>query len=239
MLTKKEKKQGGFMNASQASLTEHGVVPERGPDARDRILSAAESLFAVRGFEGVSTTQIAKVAGITQPLIHYHFKNKEALWKATVARLFGQLSHEFSDELKGLQKVDKRRYLVEMIRCYVSFVARYPQFGRFILREGVQDSSRLDWMVEEWLKPLLKQFHDVYSEGVDEGWVKDLPFPQVMMLITGSASHFFSLAPLVKSLYEVDSTSPDQVLAHSDTVVEMAVSVLLGEPVRTVQAMTI
>ena len=227
------------MNASEASLTDHDLVPERGPDARDRILSAAESLFAVRGFEGVSTTQIAKVAGITQPLIHYHFKNKEALWKATVARLFGQLSQEFSSELTGLQKLDKRRFLVEMIRCYVSFVARYPQFGQFILREGVQDSGRLDWMVEEWIRPLLKQFHDVYVEGVQEGWVKDIPFPQVMMLITGSASHFFSLSPLVRSLYQVDASSPDQVLAHSDAVVEMAVSVLLGEPVPSAQAMPI
>ncbi|RLT93289.1 MAG: TetR/AcrR family transcriptional regulator, partial [Ketobacter sp.] len=65
---------------------ESGFSIERGPDARERILAAAESLFAVRGFEGVSTTQIAKVAGITQPLIHYHFKNKEALWKATISR---------------------------------------------------------------------------------------------------------------------------------------------------------
>lgn len=227
------------MCASEASSTEHGEKSDRSPDARDRILSAAETLFAIRGFEGVSTTQIAKVAGITQPLIHYHFKNKEALWKATVSRLFSQLSHEFATELKGLQQHDKRRYLIEMIRCYVSFVARYPQFGRFMLREGSQDSERLDWMVEEWIKPLLKQFHDVYVEGGEEGWVKDVPFPQVMMLITGSASHFFSLSPLVKSLYGVDSTSPEQVLVHSDAVVDMAVNVLLGEPVQATESLAV
>jgi|SRR5690606_11059247 len=227
------------MNASEAALIDHGLASERGPDARDRILSAAESLFALRGFEGVSTTQIAKVAGITQPLIHYHFKNKEALWKATVARLFSKLSIEMADEIRSLQKADKRRCLVEMIRCYVSFVARYPQFGQFVLREGVQESTRLEWMVEEWIKPLLKPFREVYQEGVEEGWVKDIPFPQVMMLIAGSASHFFSLAPLVQTLYDVDATSPDQVLAHSDAVVEMAVSALLREPVRAAQAMPI
>lgn len=227
------------MNASEAALLDHGLASERGPDARDRILSAAESLFALRGFEGVSTTQIAKVAGITQPLIHYHFKNKEALWKATVARLFSKLSSEMADEIKSLQKADKRRSLVEMIRCYVSFVARYPQFGQFVLREGVQESTRLEWMVEEWIKPLLNPFRDVYEEGVEEGWVKDIPFPQVMMLIAGSASHFFSLAPLVHSLYDIDATSPDQVLAHSDAVVDMAVSALLREPVRAAQAMPI
>jgi len=227
------------MNATESALTDHGVAPERGPDARDRILSAAESLFAIRGFEGVSTTQIAKVAGITQPLIHYHFKNKEALWKATVSRLFGRLSLEFSTELKTLPQNDSHRYMVEMIRCYVTFVARYPQFGQFILREGVQESSRLNWMVDEWLKPLLDQFHDVYAEGLAEGWVKDIPFPQLIMLLTASASHFFSMAPLVKCLYGVDANSPEQVLAHSDAVVEVAMNAILRQPVRSEEVMPV
>ncbi|MGB3622115.1 MAG: helix-turn-helix domain-containing protein, partial [Ketobacter sp.] len=65
------------MNTPEEASNETGFSVDRGTDARERILAAAEALFAIRGFEGVSTTQIAKVAGITQPLIHYHFKNKE------------------------------------------------------------------------------------------------------------------------------------------------------------------
>lgn len=219
------------MNTPEMSPGESGFSIERGPDARERILAAAESLFAVRGFEGVSTTQIAKVAGITQPLIHYHFKNKEALWKATISRLFSKLSQEFSAEVKMLNHKDDRRYLVEMMRCYVSFVARYPQYGQFIMREGVQESPRLQWMVEEWLKPMLDQFHDIYEKGISEGWMKDIPFPQLIILITASASQFFSMAPLVKELYGVDASCPEQVLAHSDAVVEVAVNSILREPI--------
>lgn len=218
------------MNSMESSVADMGAVPERAPDARDRILSAAESLFAMRGFEGVSTTQIAKVAGITQPLIHYHFKNKEALWKATVSRLFGRLSTEFASELKRFSQTDSRRYMVEMIRAYVTFVARYPQFGQFVLREGAQQSPRLTWMVDEWLKPLLGEFQVVYRRGVTEGWVKDIPFPQLIMLVTASASHFFALAPLVQSLYGIDPHSPDQVLAQSDAVVEVAVNAVMRDP---------
>ena len=219
------------MNTPDMTPGESGFSIERGPDARERILSAAESLFAVRGFEGVSTTQIAKVAGITQPLIHYHFKNKEALWKATISRLFSKLSQEFSAEVKMLPNKDDRRYLVEMMRCYVSFVARYPQYGQFIMREGVQESPRLQWMVDDWLKPMLSQFHDIYEKGKSEGWMKDIPFPQLIILITASASQFFSMAPLVKALYGVDATCPEQILAHSDAVVEVAVNAILREPI--------
>ncbi|HAG94768.1 MAG: hypothetical protein CMK83_02690 [Pseudomonadales bacterium] len=217
------------MNTPDVTPGDSGFSVERGPDARERILSAAESLFAVRGFEGVSTTQIAKVAGITQPLIHYHFKNKEALWKATISRLFSRLSEEFAAEVKTLPQKDDRRYLIEMIRSYVSFVARYPQYGQFIMREGVQESPRLQWMVDEWLKPMLNQFHVIYEKGIAEGWMKDIPFPQLIMLLTASASQFFSMAPLVKALYGVDASCPEQILAHSDAVVEVAVNAVLKE----------
>ncbi|MAA59700.1 MAG: hypothetical protein CMK79_06070 [Pseudomonadales bacterium] len=217
------------MNTPDVTPGDSGFSVERGPDARERILSAAESLFAVRGFEGVSTTQIAKVAGITQPLIHYHFKNKEALWKATISRLFSRLSEEFAAEVKTLPQKDDRRYLIEMIRSYVSFVARYPQYGQFIMREGVQESPRLQWMVDEWLKPMLNQFHVIYEKGIAEGWMKDIPFPQLIMLLTASASQFISMAPLVKALYGVDASCPEQILAHSDAVVEVAVNAVLKE----------
>ncbi len=201
---------------------------DKGPDARERILSAAESLFAVRGFEGVSTTQIAKVAGITQPLIHYHFKNKEALWKCTVARLFGRMKEEFEADTSRLSTKDGKRYLLEMIRCYVGFLGRNPEFGQFILREGVQSSSRLDWIVENWLQPTMNQFQQVYDRGRTEGWLKDIPFPQFITTITASATNFYALSPLVNALHGIDPSAEDQSLAHSDAVVEMATHAFTG-----------
>ncbi len=217
------------MSLMESSPRELTFNTQKGPDARDRILSAALSLFAMRGFEGVSTTQIAKVAGITQPLIHYHFKNKEALWKATVAKLFGTLNDEFSAAIKDLPRQDKKRYLVEVIRNYVGFAAKYPEFGQFIMREGAQGSDRLDWLVKEWMRPAMNEFYDLYLEGVSDGWLKAIPFPQLVMMVTAAATNFFSLGPLVKSLYDVEASSPEQVLAHSDAIVEMVVSALVKQ----------
>ncbi len=212
------------MTAMEQSSPGLSFTPEKGPDARDRILSAALSLFAMRGFEGVSTTQIAKVAGITQPLIHYHFKNKEALWKASVTRLFGQLDREFTQVVANLPKQDKKRYIIESLRNYVSFCSQHPEFGQFIMREGAQQTERLEWMVTELIKPVLQTFYDVYLEGAAEGWLKPIPFPQLMMMVTAAASNFFSLSPLVKTLYDIEPLSGEESLAHSDAVVEVVIS---------------
>jgi AcrR family transcriptional regulator len=58
---------------------------ERG--ARDRILAAAEELFADRGFGATPTSQIAERAGVPKGLVHYYFKRKPDLLTALVERL--------------------------------------------------------------------------------------------------------------------------------------------------------
>ena len=58
-------------------------------------IQAATRLFAEQGFEGTTTLQIANEAGVTEPLIYYHFKGKydlfshilEASFKAYFSRL--------------------------------------------------------------------------------------------------------------------------------------------------------
>ena len=224
------------MTAMEHSSPGLSFTPEKGPDARDRILSAALSLFAMRGFEGVSTTQIAKVAGITQPLIHYHFKNKEALWKASVTRLFGQLDREFTQVVANLPKQDKKRFVIEAIRNYVSFSAKHPEFGQFIMREGAQQTERLQWMANELIKPAMQPFYDVYLEGAAEGWLKTIPFPQLMMMVTAAAATFFSLSPLVKTLYDIEPLSGEESLAHSDAVVEVVISSIFKDSAAVAEA---
>lgn len=52
----------------------------------DAILDAALEAFALRGFDGAGLREIAKIAGVAQPTINYHFKSKDALFKAIVER---------------------------------------------------------------------------------------------------------------------------------------------------------
>jgi AcrR family transcriptional regulator len=54
--------------------------------ARGRLLDAAEQLFAQRGFYGVTTRQVASVAGADDALIYYHFENKWGLFNAVFER---------------------------------------------------------------------------------------------------------------------------------------------------------
>ena len=55
--------------------------------AKERILAAAEELFADSGFDATPTSRIAERAGVPKGLVHYYFNCKKDLLAALVARL--------------------------------------------------------------------------------------------------------------------------------------------------------
>jgi AcrR family transcriptional regulator len=60
--------------------------PDSGP-ARERILAAAEELFAELGFDATPTSRIAERAGVPKGLVHYYFTRKPDLLSALVERV--------------------------------------------------------------------------------------------------------------------------------------------------------
>ena len=54
------------------------------PERKEKILAAAEELFARKGFAGTTTRQLALAAGINEALLFRHFGNKEELYMAVL-----------------------------------------------------------------------------------------------------------------------------------------------------------
>ena len=55
-----------------------------GPDTKQRILDAARSLFAERGFPATSLREITKLADVNLAAVNYHFGSKDGLLKEVV-----------------------------------------------------------------------------------------------------------------------------------------------------------
>ncbi|MBV1880180.1 MAG: TetR/AcrR family transcriptional regulator [Pseudomonadales bacterium] len=215
-------------------------VHRKKEDARTRILNTALTEFARRGYDGVSTTEIAKEAGVTQPLIHYHFKSKEALWQATVEQVFTWLKDEFITPLTEMSTgsassaLDNKAAMTEAIRLYVEFSAAHPEFGQFILREGTQKTNRLEWMVDQWMRPSLGVFIEAHNKGVSQGWIKNIPFAQTVTIVTASVCNFFALAPMIESLYGVNALDAEQVKIQSEAVIEIITNAIYVEKAESI-----
>lgn len=69
------------------------------PEARTRILDAAETIVRARGVPALTLEAAARQAGISKGGLLYHFAGKEALLTAMLARLAANISAEFERRL--------------------------------------------------------------------------------------------------------------------------------------------
>ena len=117
------------------------VDAQRGRESRrEEILAAAIRCFALRGFEGTSTREIAREADAKQPLIFYHFGSKADLYLAAVLFQLDRLREGLDAALVGA--TDDVERLDRFVRTYYDhFTVHEPGLG-VCLRElsGLPDS---------------------------------------------------------------------------------------------------
>src|SRR6478609_11540032 len=138
---------------------------------RERILAAALELFADRSFEGATTREIAQRAGVSQPSLNYHFRTKDELWQASVDGLFAKLSASITDRIDGLRGVDLVTTAKLLIRDFIAFSAANPQLHRIITQESKGEGERIDWLVDQHVRPLYEMTTALFERLVAEGAV--------------------------------------------------------------------
>lgn len=192
-------------------------------DTRRTILDAALELFSERSFDGASTRAIAELAGVTQPLLNYHFAGKEELWRATVDDLFERFRSSMQARFSGLRGVDDVTITKLMVRHFVEFSAANPQLHRILMQESKRASSRLDWLVETHVRPLYENAIAMFDRLATSGDLAPIPPAHLYYLVTGAGASVFVMAPECQRLTGVDPFAPEFVAAHADLVVDLLI----------------
>ena len=102
---------------SQQAWREMRKTPQTEEDTRTRILQAALRLFAKRGYDGTTTKDLAKSAGVAEGTLFRHFTSKKAIlievatagWVDILTDLLTELSEMGS--YKAVSQVMRRRML--------------------------------------------------------------------------------------------------------------------------------
>ena len=120
----------------------------------DRILSAAESIFARFGFRRASMSQIAGEAGLTRQALYHHYSSKEALFRAVVEQLH-ELAYE-AEAVAGLDQEEAGAGLADILASQIAARFRY-------LLECVEESPQ----AEELLSEHQLQTRDLYQSFIE------------------------------------------------------------------------
>jgi AcrR family transcriptional regulator len=86
---------------SEYSLRMSVSTRQTAEERREAVLDAATHEFAVKGYHGASTEDIARAAGISQPYLFRLFGSKKELYLAAFSRCENKLYDSFAEAVKG------------------------------------------------------------------------------------------------------------------------------------------
>jgi TetR/AcrR family transcriptional regulator len=185
---------------------------------RDRIITAAIDLFSERSFDGATTREIAAQAGVTQPLLNYHFRSKEELWQTAIDSLFEMLTQTLDARTTGLRGVDEVTSAKLLVREFITFSARHPQLHRIIMQESKADGPRMDYLVDRHVRPIYERTTALFEALARKGAVPPIPAAHLYYILTGAGPTMFVLAPECRRLSSLDASDDAVIEAHADAV---------------------
>jgi TetR/AcrR family transcriptional regulator len=118
--------------------------------SREALLAGAERLFAERGFEATSLTEIGAAAGLSRGTPSYFFGSKEGLYRAALERAFEARDRATAGAFRPLREWNGsggrdslRAALAESVSAYMDFLSGHPSFQRLVQREELAGGDRL------------------------------------------------------------------------------------------------
>lgn len=139
-------------------------------ERKDLILDQAAILFATKEFDGTSMRDIARLAGVSQSLIHYHYESKEQLFEAVYDRHMKEMNQMRISSIRSFLEMKNAKgdkdievLIGILIRPWINLVTSENEpsreFAKFVIRSAYHD--------DDWSRTVaLKYFNEVQDLGV-------------------------------------------------------------------------
>jgi AcrR family transcriptional regulator len=153
---------------------------------RERLLTAAASVFAERGYEAARIEQIADAAGVSPGLIYRHFAGKRELYAELVSRADEELVRHLTEA--AAPGAPSRGRLERGLDAVLTFIESHPELWRVMTREVV------DPEIAVLIEASKRRGIDVVSQlihlepGLERLGVTDLEIDRLAVLIVGSTT---------------------------------------------------
>jgi len=187
-------------------------------ETKEKLLLAAFELFTKNGFDGTSTREICKQAGVNISLIPYYFGSKEGLYHAAIKKFaefaLVQMTPALGkiDNIQNNTKKENILLLHNLIEHFAQF-ALNPNMPKsafaFVIREQLEASPAFEIVYETTMRHIYGAFKKLVAAIID----KDESEPEVTYRTTSIAGQVmaFRMAKLatLRSLGREEYTEKD------------------------------
>jgi AcrR family transcriptional regulator len=194
----------------------------RGEATAKRILEAAESEFAARGFDGVRLAAIARAADVPQALIHHYFNDKAGLYRAVIERALAAIADvgwHILDTMapprkrtrgKRFEKAELEALIEALVGMLVGFYATHGRVLRILRHEAMRGGPLADEMVKTHVKPQLDDIVARFEAMRASGEVRaDVDARQLCISAVAMACFPYSEEAFLNAVWGVDPQSPE------------------------------
>ncbi len=184
-------------------------------NAEQQILEAAETLFLEKGFALTSTTEIAKVAGCNQALVHYYFRTKEKLFEA----IFEKKAHLFFSVIFQDENTDKsfEQRLQETIEAHFDIVAANSKIPFLFINELTTNQQRLITLSGEFVSVREVAFRKIEQElqaEIKKGTIRPMKLIDLLITVISLNLTLFLVKPIIKVITNISDEDFQKLIAH-------------------------
>lgn len=147
--------------ASKPLLT-LGVTRLPGSQRREQLLDVAAALFAKYGYARATTAQLAKAAGVTEPIIYRHFDSKRDLFVALIERTGRETIARWEQRLADA--ADPAERLRRLVHDNPMVAEEYKNAYRVIL-QAISETE--DPVIHDALRNHIKAMHAFLAEELE------------------------------------------------------------------------
>jgi AcrR family transcriptional regulator len=188
-------------NLSTATETPAQDADER-PTA-ERILDAAEDLFAEKGFSATSLGEVADRVGIRSPSLYNHFRNKEALYTSVLERLLDDFTGPMEELNTG--PITQER-VMEWLETIVRKHHANPNLARLLQHAALSGGPQTTALIDRYFAPMFNT--DASIDGADIRMLGDASLqPWAVMAFNNLVMSYVTMAPMYRDLLGQDPFS--------------------------------
>ncbi|MDY0007304.1 MAG: TetR family transcriptional regulator [Spongiibacteraceae bacterium] len=189
----------------------------------EKILDAAEDLFAEKGYAATSLGDVADRVGIRSPSLYNHFKNKEALYNAVFQRLLAIFSETL---LELLDRPVTRESVLDWLHKLVRVHHAHPNLARLLQHAALSGGPNSKALIDGMFKPLLDHQDPQTSADIFKLGTPDLQSWAVMTL-NNIVMSYITMAPMYADLLGVDPFS-EQALETQMEFIDRLARLVMG-----------
>ena len=187
----------------------------------NNLFQNAIRVFAKKGFDACTMTEISEAAGISRTSLNYYFGSKEKLWYKGIDFLAEKFINEFNENKELNKGLDPIPLLKATIRQIVRFNANYPEFISLAFTSLSNKDERSKYIIEKFSIPTFDLTKDIFKQLRQEGKIKLLSKQDQSAILLGMTSFIFANSYLYEQVFKTNPYQESQIDAYTDSVIEI------------------